>query len=79
MTEPDEDFLEETPGQNLDPKTFLAIQLWLKWKNSREAQLAIPKKLIVEVLCHLWPAQELNIRSGTSKFEEAQPEENPQP
>ena len=73
MTDPDEDFLDEDPGEVPDPKTFLAMQLWLKWKNSREAQLAIPKKLIVEVMCHLWPAQEPNIRIGTGKFQEARP------
>ena len=47
----------------------LAMQLWLKWKESPEAQAAIPKELIVDIMCELVPSQAANIRSGTGKFQ----------
>jgi len=53
-----------------DPNNLLAMNLWVKWKNSPEAQRAIPKKLIVEIMCALSPQYEANIRSGTGKYRE---------
>ena len=66
----DDDLFVEENDAPPHKGTMLAMQLWLKWKNSPEAQVAIPKKLIVEVMCQLDPGQELNIRSGTAKFKE---------
>jgi hypothetical protein len=50
-------------------RNHLAKQLWLKWKESPEAQAAIPKELIVDVLCELAPSLATRIRIGTSKFQ----------
>ena len=47
----------------------LAMRFWLKWKESPEAQAAIPKELVVDILCELVPSLAANIRSGTGKFQ----------
>lgn len=59
------------PHMNKDEKrrNRLAMQFWLKWKESPEAQVAIPKELVVDILCELVPSLAANIRSGTSKFQ----------
>ena len=45
------------------------MQLWLKWKESPQAQVAIPRELVVEILCELVPSMAPNIRSGTGNFQ----------
>ena len=45
------------------------MQLWLNWKESSEAQVAIPKERAVKTLCGLVPSLAPNIRSGTGKFQ----------
>ena len=62
------------PHMNKEEKrrNRLAMQLWLKWKESPEVQAAIPKELIVDILCELVPSMATNIRIGTGKFHGAQ-------
>ena len=60
----------EDEGLELDRNNLLAMNLWVKWRDNPEAQRAIPKKLIVEILCALAPQYEGSIRSGTGKYRE---------